>query len=191
MHGWTFWAACGVVVSTMAHAAEWTLEPPPDCTATTLCVIAIGPCELIETPAGLRPSVAGDVRSMTPGEPDIPLLVKLLPIPPDCEAAVVLVSAEFAETNGVEIAPVAGYRLADPLSDESRWTREQIPDERLYSMGTLWPDEVLRVETALQGHQRWARVVCRPVQFNPVHGTLRMYSRIEARLVWRRSTDTE
>ena len=167
------------------RAERWQLDVPAECPGVTRCRVDIPEVDLHPGPDGAVPQVSGAVRGVRAGEPDLPVLVRVLPVPEGCEATVELVSVDAVETNGVIIAPVPAQEAVE-VDGQSRL--RPIPGGRsgAYREDAFWPPEAVKVQMADRGTQRWARVVCYPLQYNPVTGVLRWNRSVEARLVWRR-----
>lgn len=176
--------ACLACVTARAAGDGWQLDAPPACPGVTACRISAPVVEWRAGAEGAVPWVEGAARYARPGEPDLPLLVRVLPVPQGCEAAVELVQIDAQETNGVAVAPVPAQEIVE--ADTGRQLRSA-PAARsaVYGEDRLWPASPLRVEVADRGTQRWARVAFYPLQYNPVTGVVRWNRTVEARLIWR------
>ena len=169
---------------TCAGATGWQLDAPPACPGVTACRVAAPAVEWTAGPEGAVPRVAGGAHHGKPGEPDLPLLVRILPVPEGCVATVEFVQVEMRETNGVRVAPVPAQEIVE---DGAGHLLRPAPADRsaVYSEDRYWPASPLQVEVADRGTQRWARVVFYPLQYNPVTGVVRWNRAVEARLIWR------
>lgn len=180
--------ACAVIAWGTVYAEEWELQAPPSCGSVTECRVVTSKLHFDQTPDGVVPRVDGDQRGLVPGYPDLPVLVRVISIPVHCAAEVRIDRVDMVETGGVRVVAVPGQRVVE---DGDRRRLEPAPAEPagVFSQNAFWPDAPLRVEVADRGTQRWARVICYPVQYNPVTGALRWNRVVEARLLWRHGGD--
>lgn len=164
-----------------ARGAAWEVESPPACDLATRCRASTESYVLEPRSGGSVPRVAGGVGGLRAGDPDLPVLVRVVPVPSQCEGRVVIEACDFAETNGVDVAPVAGA-IAEAGSVEPSFR------SAAYAADAWWPPEPIRIDVADRGTQRWARVVYYPFQWNPVRRVLRWNRSVAARLEWSTAT---
>lgn len=174
-------AVCGAD----AIADAWDVEPPRECGQTTRLLAESTTWDYAQSDdGGFVPRIAGGVHSLTSDQPDLPFLVRLIPIPRDCAAVIEILHVQLVETNVPPISPVARDEMRED-TDGNRWL-ERLPGKRgpIYERDAFWPEEILTISYASQGTQRWARIVFYPLQYNPKQGILRLNQRVEARLTW-------
>ncbi len=129
-----------------------------------------------------RLSLPGYVAGGEPGQPELPQTSVMLGIPAEGEITLRIVDAKVEDLPGpvtlypnpehvVQRDPESGQ--ADPLAG----VQEQFAwDAGAYAADEFQPAAVVSVdETAFMRNQRVARVVIRPVQYNPAQGALRIY----------------
>jgi hypothetical protein len=165
--------------------AGWDVEVPAFCGAVTrLHVEALPFAIAADGNGGFVPRVAGGQHALEAGQPDLPFLVRLIPIPRACTARLEIVEISRLETNTPEVKPVARHEARE--DDEGRRWVEHVPGERgpVYVQDAFWPPDAISITYASQGTQRWARIVFHPLQYNPIRGILRWNKSIEARLHW-------
>ena len=112
------------------------------------------------------------------GAPQMPQLKLLVGVPLEGDVHVTLLNAEWEEREGYQVAPVP--TLIPQVEDESIRTREEyIPDPDFYTIDASYPRQIVEIEkpTFLR-NQRVVGVMIRPVQFHPLTGKLRIYSRV-------------
>ena len=168
-----------------AFAAEWRLESPKSCGEVTFSRFHSVEYALIEKPDGTVVLQMPDaLYGRIPGEPHLPMFVRGLPIPKNCQAEIEFIAAEFVETNTPPIKPISAHVLSetDGIQRADRVDAMRAP---MYAEDAFWPLESMQIQYAAQGTQRWARVTIHPLQYNAVRGILRWNKFIEARLVWR------
>jgi hypothetical protein len=126
----------------------------------------------------------GAVASITEenaGIPDLRYRVIPLGFPSSEGHAVQILAADYEDIAGVHLAPVPALRLREEIVEPEAYRMRP----EAYGVNTLLPQAVAelgpieRSRSSLIGGLRIA-----PVQFNPVTGTLRKYSRIVVELVY-------
>lgn len=170
----------------LAKASSWELDPPLTCGETTVTRFESAPYSIEEqTDRTFIVSIpAGAYRFMAAGEPHLPFLVRRIAVPKGCVAEIEILNIEVSETNAPTIQPTP--RLEARESPHGQHVEPAPASEsETYRADTFWPPQLVEIDYASQGKQRWARVLINPVQYNPVRGILRWNKTIEARLVWR------
>ncbi len=175
-----------------AASAAWELVPPPTCGSVTRLRAGAPSLELAPGPdGGVVPRILGEHRSLDAGQPDLPFLARLVPVPLGCEARIEIVMMESVETNVPPIRPVA-RREARREEDGRRWLeRVAATPGPAYTEDAFWPSDTLSISYASQGTQRWARIIFRPLQYNPIRGILRWNRSLDARLHWQAEPASE
>lgn len=161
------------------------MDAPVTCGDETRCRVEMPPPSFERQTSGdIIPHVEGGHYTHASGEPNLPVFVRVVPVPFHCEAEIKVVSLQSHETNAVQIGAVdgavaqedaAGHRVVVPVAS----VRSSI-----YDVDAWWPTEPLEIGYATQGTQRWARIVFHPFQYNPVQHLLRWNESLEARLTW-------
>lgn len=171
-------AACAVA------GTEWTLDAAASCpTVTPFRVVSSG-FSLASSDYGILPTIDGGFRSSEPAVPDVPFLVRLLPLPSTCDLEVVARVVDCVETNSPLIAPVASGHVVEEMGG-ARLATARTKLGEVYSRDAFWPANVADVRIAAQGTQRWARVAIYPVQVNPVTRQVRWNRVIEGELIFK------
>ena len=131
-----------------------------------------------ETEDGLLIRTGDDGWAGHPGAPDLPALARPLPAARGYRISARLVSSDVQDETVSRVAPAPVLRrtLVDDNRYETAWVRE--PDPGIYQKDAFWPEQLLQVDEAWQGTNRLARLLIRPVQWNPVAGILRVYRRM-------------
>ncbi|HMP76502.1 MAG TPA: C25 family peptidase propeptide domain-containing protein [Kiritimatiellia bacterium] len=130
------------------------------------------------------PRVPDGKHAIESGNPNLPFLLRMIPVPRNCVAQIEITRLIHVETNSPPITPVPTRELQE-TEDGRRSVKETlIPRGPGFERNGFWPVEPLEISYAAQGTQRWARIVFHPLQYNPVQGMLRWNKSIEARLVW-------
>lgn len=122
------------------------------------------------------------------GAPQLPQLRLLVGLPLKGDVEVAILGAEFEERSGYRVAPVPTlFRYTEDGTALSR--KEYITDPEIYAADSFYPQRVVEVEKpSFLRNQRVAGVVLRPVQFNPVSGALRLYSKISVGVRFKRGS---
>ena len=119
------------------------------------------------------------------GEPMIPCRVLVVALPPQAGATVSVVASDFEETQGVRLVPVPTLRKEEGLP----W--EDYREGPAYGESRFLPGVLYEVEgPGYFGDQRVIRIKVYPVQYNPVVGTVRSYTRIVFRVDFEGGVDS-
>ena len=118
----------------------------------------------------------GNAISLNPaGAPDLPSRVFVLGIPPRAQAEVSVVPGAFEEFADIRVLPV-------PTPDASGKISRQnfLPDPKVYAQDAYYPANLFLADPPAQFRQQTIlRVQARPVQYNPVKKTLRVYRNLQ------------
>ncbi len=121
------------------------------------------------------------------GEPRLPVLRKSVQIPYGAEVNVEVISSEFEEKS-LEALGIANriVPVQPPIPKiEGAWEKAKfVIDEQAYQMNVFYQREPAKVCDigAIRGH-RFATVEISPLSYNPVSGTLKMYSYVRVRVI--------
>jgi hypothetical protein len=168
------WVATGLAPVAVPASTGWVerlvVEPPPPIREATADGMVFR-CD----PDG--PPAPG-------GEPDLPVLVRPLSGQPGYRATASVVDAKFRDEGPVRVAPATSLRRE--LVEDNRYKTEQVRERNpaIYGRADFWPPSLVRVDEAWMGTNRVARLVCRPLQWNPQSGVLRVYSRLLVEIVY-------
>ena len=167
-----------------AATAEWSMpadvQPP-------------GPVRFSVTESGFETvSANGGVVIRLPdqgaraeaGAPDLPVLVKVLPVASDYSLQVRIEDSPFEDTTDISVVPVETWSVDDPEAEHPVPMSSRIPAADIYSSTSFWPRELARIEEAWMGTQKLARIEIRPVQYNPSTRTLRFFRRLAGEIVF-------
>lgn len=137
-----------------------------------------------ETEGGVLIRSGDDGWAAEPGAPDLPALVRSLAAPPGFRLSARLVSSDYQDDPVPRVlpAPVLRRTLVDDNRYDTAWVRDADPG--IYQKDAFWPEALLRVDDAWQGTNRLARLLIRPVQWNPVAGILREYRRMTIEVLY-------
>lgn len=174
-----------VLTAGLVKASSWELEAPRACGETTRSIFESAPYAIEEQSDGtfVIRIVDGAYRFMDGGDPQIPFLVRRLPVPNGCVAKIEYVQILVSETNAPAIQPVPAHELKEMHGSPHVVPVASAPSA-VYETDAFWPPEQMELQYVTQGTQRWARVVINPIQVNPVRGILRWNRYIEAHLTW-------
>ncbi|MFX0065913.1 MAG: C25 family cysteine peptidase, partial [Candidatus Hermodarchaeota archaeon] len=124
------------------------------------------------------------------GKPAVPMLTRYLEIPKNINFNLQVVYSEMAVLDDFNVIPALEDAEDYPNASEPEFTL----DDTTYKTDAFFPSEVVSVETnktiIVRGH-RVVPLSLYPVQFNPVKEQLRVYSRIEVRIVYDRPAQLE
>ena len=128
--------------------------------------------------SGVLLRLGDDEPAASGGVPDMPSLVKALVGQPGYRIEARVVETEQQEEAGVRVAPSKAM-VRTLVSDNKyavTWVREATSE--VYARDAFWPESLVQVDEAWQGTNRLARLVIRPVQWNPKTGVLRTHTRL-------------
>ncbi|MFQ5901560.1 MAG: C25 family peptidase propeptide domain-containing protein, partial [Thermodesulfobacteriota bacterium] len=116
------------------------------------------------------------------GNPELPLRGVLIGVPdagvPDIEA----LDSDYTLLQGYNIYPAPRPVVVEEEGDK-RLDFEFVMDKAVYSADAFFPFEVTKVGfTGFMRDQKAVKVIFSPVQFNPVTGEVKFYSRIRVRV---------
>lgn len=114
-----------------------------------------------------------------PGQPALPMHNDLILIPENAVAEITVVDAQFIEYTGYMLHPA----LEPALDVEGAPEPAFKIDEKVYNNNQFYPDNIVQItETQKIRGMDIAITQIRPVQFNPVTQTIRVYSKIKYRI---------
>lgn len=123
-------------------------------------------------------------HSTIQGEPQVPTYGTLVGIPCAEGVSVEILDAGYETLKGYRLLPAPGLKvMGDILTDGPKETF--VINQKVYAADACYPGKA--VEISCVGYirdQAVAQVQFYPVQYNPVTGELRLYSRILARITW-------
>ena len=125
-------------------------------------------------------SIQGYDVSNNPGEPQLPLLAKLLQIPV-CDSVVVnIVDAKFTEYPAAELGIAHPLYPSQPSVSKSAVNPPFAYDQSVYSTDAFYALPLVQAEIAgIRRDIALANVYVSPIQYNPVTNRIRIYTRID------------
>jgi len=120
------------------------------------------------------------------GKPALPIHNDLVILPSD-EYSIEIIEAPFIEYSGFNIHPAL-----DAASDEAGQPEPSfVKDNQVYSTNAFFPSSIVEEEGVqiIRG-VKMAIIQIRPVQYNPVTGIIRVYSKIRYKLVFSSSNNS-
>ena len=163
-------------------AVIWTLPTEFDSPGVVDVTLTVTGFEAAPVETGYVLRISGQVASLKPGAPDVPVVARVIPGVAGRTAHVRLVKAEPQEFADVYLAP-AESRVRDETDPEKpvlKAVRSGSPGD--YSSDAFWPPELVAVQEALMGTQKFVRIECHPIRYNPVSRVVRFYPQIQAEL---------
>ena len=120
------------------------------------------------------------------GEPNLPVIRKMVQIPYGAEVDVDVISFEFEEKSLEELGIANRIIPIQPSIPkiEGAWEKaEFVIHEDVYQRDSFSPQELVRVGEigAIRGH-RFAMLEIFPISYNPASGTLKLYSQVRVRI---------
>ena len=173
------WAAAALLI------AGWVGPAPASTGWVERLEIVPPPLLREELDGGVRLRLGGDEPLAGEGVPDLPSLMRPLAGYPGYRIEVRVVETEHQDEAGVRVVPALTMRrtmVADNVYTSS-WVRAAA--DAVYARDGLWPDSLAQVDEAWQGTNRVARLVVRPVQWNPQSQQLRVHTRLVLELIYR------
>lgn len=119
-----------------------------------------------------------------PGAPDLPVLVKVLPVAAGYSLQVRVEDSPFEDTAGLDVVPVETWSAGDPEAARPVPTSRRVPAAGIYSSTNFWPQKLVHVDEAWMGTQKVARVEVCPVQYNPSTRTLRFFRQLNGEILF-------
>lgn len=137
-----------------------------------------------EVQGGWRLQFGDDEPATAEGVPELPSLVRKIDGGAGYRITARLVESETQDEVGVKVAPALRMQrtLQENNSYQVSWVREPAP--AVYERDAFWPAELLQVDQAWMGTNRLARLVIRPVQWNPKTEVLRKHVRLVLDLIY-------
>ncbi|MCD4791455.1 MAG: hypothetical protein K8R37_15780, partial [Bacteroidales bacterium] len=113
------------------------------------------------------------------GAPALPAHNEIIAMPENSTGKVTILSSEYMEYEGFNIHPA----LKPARDTEGAPEPEFEKDEKIYNSDEFFPKEIVEITDILLSRETPLAVTqIRPVQFNPVTGKIRVYTKIEYRL---------
>jgi hypothetical protein len=131
---------------------------------------------------GYRLRVGSQTGPLMRGGPDVPTVARTIPGIPGYSAHVRVLNTETEEFEGVSVAPTETYVRDDSQPDRPALKGVRIRDESVYGRDAFWPADLIAVQEASMGTQKFVRIECRPIQYNPASHTVRFNREIDAEL---------
>ncbi|MEA3445194.1 MAG: C25 family cysteine peptidase [Bacteroidota bacterium] len=121
------------------------------------------------------------------GKPALPCRNDFIAVPRGANAKIIIAESEYVEYSGYMIHPV----LEPAMDFEGAPEPEFVIDQKTYQSNSFYPKNIVEVVAA----QKWRGIPLnliqiRPVQFNPVTGIIRLYSKIKYRVEFSGSNKT-
>ena len=156
--------------------AEWIITPAPD--GMSIGFILVVPELRFDAVAeGVVPRVPGQVSPLQPGAPDVPILATAVPCAVRGTPTVRVLETMPEDVTNTVVAPASRW-LVDPETVNPVPVPSRTKDDRIYTANAFWPAELADVKVGMMGTQGLVRIECRPVQYNPVTGTVRVHRRM-------------
>jgi len=167
--------AAGLSAAALA-GGEWTFTPAPD--GMSIGFILVVPELRFDTTAeGVVPRVPGQAAPLRPGAPDVPVLAQAVPCAGRGTPSVRILETSPEDVTNTVVAPAPRW-VADVESRTPMPAPMRVREDEVYSANAFWPAELADVQVGFMATQALARIECRPVQYNPVTGTVRVHRRI-------------
>jgi len=133
--------------------------------------------------------VAGTTQTLTPGEPQVPQYGALVGLPGLTDVSVEIIEAAPELQSGYHLYPAPDQEMAEDnlignvLIGDVQETFAL--NEARYATNAFYPEQPVEFDyTGQIRDQAVAQVQFYPVQYNPVTGEVRFYSRLVVRLTW-------
>ena len=166
----------GGVLWVGADDEGWIITPSSDGRSIDFTLV-VPELEFDSTPAGVVPRISGQATPLRPGAPDVPVVATAVPCEPRGTPSIRIVDTQPEDVTNALVAPAPRW-VVDPESPSPVPAPVRARDESLYALSTFWPAELADVKVGMMGTQGFVRIECRPVQYNPVTGTVRVHRRI-------------
>jgi len=124
-------------------------------------------------------NIEGLIQTGDIGAPALPVRNEIIALPRGCDAKIMLLEVECNEFQNYNIHPVL-----EPAKDtEGSPEPEFKKDEAVYSKDAFFPENIIEiVSVAFSRSTPLNKIQIRPVQYNPVSKTLRVYTKISFRI---------
>lgn len=134
---------------------------------------------------------AVEINSNSAGQP--PMLSRFLPVflPSEEENTISVLDYDETDVSGFNLAPVPSYKLKDPSLrkfDEKNLLPVYKKNSEFFGKNKFYPENIAGLTSAGQLRDNViASIVLNPLQYNPVTGVLKKYTRIRVRLTFART----
>lgn len=163
-----------------AHADPiWDVQETEDSIDITLIP---GPMQVVTQAEGVVVSAGKNSAVVNPGEPDMPVLVRVFKARPGRHARIASVSADSIMDQAAAVLPRSFETVETVADNEVRRVTVRNPDTEIYSVNEFWPAPQARVTEAAMGTNVYIRLAVYPVQYNPVTKTLRVAGKVRVRV---------
>lgn len=157
----------------------WTLEAVSEDAGGVELEFRLRRLDWSDGAGGPRLALSGAGQG-APGQPDLPLLSRLLAVPARAGLGLEILDAETAVRAGAPPAPVEADLSENPDAPAPSAT---VADEAIYGSDGAWPERPARLETpAVWRGQRVVPLVIQPVSWDPGAGVYRATTRLRLRL---------
>jgi hypothetical protein len=123
-------------------------------------------------------SITGTDLSTEPGAPQLPVINRLVGLPPQGTADVNILEYEIEYLPGhYSIVPAPGPALLDNELTPGEW--DYSPDNNIYQLNSFYPSKIAEFsnEAWVRDH-RISNLTIIPFQYNPVTGSVKLYRRL-------------
>jgi len=169
--------------------AEWIITPAPDGMSIAFTLV-VPELRFDATTEGAVPRVPGQAAPLRPGAPDVPVLAQAVPCAGRGTPSVRILETSPEDVTNTVVAPAPRW-VADAESRTPMPVPVRVREEAVYSANAFWPAELADVQVGFMATQALARIECRPVQYNPVTGTVRVHRRIRGVVEFLEAGSTE
>ena len=153
-------------------------EKPGDSLLLDLSLTGV---ESVELPEGCVLKIPGQAAALEAGGPDVPAVARLFNGWKGARARLGSVESEYEEIPGFDLAPAESPKsVGDDVVSVRTPTFERVRNPARYESPGFWPADLLSVQEAWMGTQKFVRVECRPVQYDPVRQVVRLHRQIRA-----------
>ena len=173
------------LIAVLAAACTAQAEPLWDCREDEDVIevmLTPGPMQVITQAEGVVVSAGKSAAVVNPGEPDVPVLVKVFKARPGRHARIASVSADATADQTAAVLPRSFETVETVADNEVRRVTVRNPNAVVYSANEFWPAPQARVTEAAMGTNVYIRLAVYPVQYNPVTQTIHMAEKIRIRV---------
>lgn len=146
--------------------------------------------DVVESAGGAYHEVImpGTVNRKVAGAPVTPALGVVLGVPTLEGLTLTIVDTNYEEIHEYHLYPAPAQAFSSIETEGLRnptTSPEFVPDPHIYAQDQFYPYQIAEMPvTGMVREQAVAQVLFRPVQYNPVRGTVRIYSRIAVLIAW-------
>ncbi|OQW94453.1 MAG: hypothetical protein BWK77_09260 [Verrucomicrobia bacterium A1] len=163
-------------------AVIWTLPASVSAAAPMDFSVSVTGFDAQPENGGYVLRIGGQAAPLRPGAPDVPVLARTVSGIGGYVARVRVKATEHEEFSNVVVA-AAETRVPDHTNpDRPELKAVRVASDPAYAGNEFWPPAVIVVQEASMGTQKFVRIECRPIQYNPATHTVRFNREIEAQL---------